>query len=395
MMLKTRRQAHQHDLCIGCGLCSLSSGVEMIQKGGRIVPSSIVENDVVEKSCPAKGYDLKNMGNELFGEVRYRYEIGYYRKIKLAHSSDAEILKNASSGGVMTQIALFMLSAKIVDGVISNRFVYAKDTVRTETYIATCLEDLVCGQGSKYCPTSTLAVLSKLDKDKKYLLIGTPCQIAGFRKFSSFHTEYKDIIPYTIANFCGGYRDFRELDYFVKEIAHIHTVTKFRHRGGGQPGSMLIEGENGECFKYPYPDYAKISHVVKNERCTLCMDATGELADFSCGDAWLKKMDKLNPWSIIVARSSAAESILKKMQEHGELIFREDVSEDDLIYSQKSNITSKKYRQYNRIKARNLLLLLSPIWHDEFPIRQGSVIGEFRIIIAKKKTNIINWLKRL
>ena len=73
------------------------------------------------------------------------------------------------------------------------------------------------------------------------------------------------------------------------------------------------------------------------------------------------------------------------MQEHGELIFREDVAEDDLIYSQKSNISSKKYRQYNRIKARNLLLLLSPIWHDEFPIRQGSVIGEIRIILAKKR----------
>lgn len=394
MILKQRKQAHRHGLCIGCGLCSLSAGVEMITKGGRIVPSKMVDNDVVEESCPAKGYDFKTMGNNLFGNVKYRYEIGYYRRIRLAHSNNADILKKASSGGVMTQIACFMLSKKIVDGVISSRFVYAGDTVRTKTYIASSLEDLFLGQGSKYCPTSTLTILSELDKEKKYLLIGTPCQIAAFRKYSIFHMEYKDIIPYTIANFCGGYRDFRELDYFVKEVAHIHTVMSFRHRGGGQPGSMLIEGNKGECFKYPYPDYAKLSHVVKNGRCTLCMDATGELADFSCGDAWLKKKDNVNPWSIIVARSSAAESILSRMQESGELVFREDVAEEDLIYSQKSNITSKKYRQYNRIKARNMLGLWSPQWNDGFPIKQGTITSEFRIILAKKKTDIINWLKR-
>lgn len=164
----------------------------------------------------------------------------------------------------------------------------------------------------------------------------------------------------------------------------------FRHRGGGQPGSMLIEGGEGEVFKYPYPDYAKISYVVKNERCTLCVDATGELADFSCGDAWLKNRDTSKPWSIIVARSKNAEVILEEMEKSKKLIFKGDISEEDLIYSQKSNITSKKYRQYNRIKLRDLLLMYSPDWRGNFPIKHGSLLGEFKIFIAKMKTSLIN-----
>lgn len=390
MILKSRIQINKHNLCLGCGLCSLADGVFMVQKEGKIVPSTIVEDKIIEASCPAKGYDMMTLGHGLFGSVKYKYEIGYYRRLRLAHSSNQDILKNASSGGVMTQIAHFLLATNQIDGVISCKFVYDGNLVRTETFVASSFDDLILGQGSKYCPTSSLSILSKLDRSKRYLLIGTPCQIAGFRQYSNMHVEFKDIIPYTIANFCGGYRDFKELDFFVKDVAHIKEVKFFRHRGGGQPGSMMIEGLGGECFKYPYPDYARISRVIKNERCTLCMDATGELADFSCGDAWLKNRDASTPWSIIVARSLDAESILAKMEENGDLIFRDDISENDLIDSQRLNITSKKYRQYNRLKVRNLLCMYSPFWNDPFPVREGSAINELRIMLAKIKSRIIN-----
>lgn len=385
MILSSRKLANTHNMCLGCGLCSIAAGVEMNYKDGRYVPSYVVENAKIESSCPAKGYDMKKLGNKLFGDTNYRYEIGYYRRLRLAHSNDQNILKNASSGGVMTQIALYLLDSKMVDGVISNRFTYKNNLVRTETFIASSIDELTTGQGSKYCPTSTLSILPKLEKGKKYLLIGTPCQIAGFRMYANKDTGIKEQIPFTIANFCGGYRDFRELDYFVRDVAHIKDVDIFRHRGGGQPGSMRIIGKNGEVFEYPYPKYARLSPYIKNERCTLCMDATGELADFSCGDAWLEKIDTTAPWSIIVVRSETAENILGQIEKQGLMAFRDDVTEDELIYSQKSNITSKKYRQYKRLIVRKLLLLRNPLWNDKFSIRTGSFFGELKIIVSKAK----------
>ena len=337
MRINTIKQAINQRLCIGCGLCGLKEGVEIEYSNGILLPNKVPLDAMIERSCPAKGYDLKQLAYDLFGEVNYRHEIGYYRTIKLAHTSDQSLKEKAASGGVMSQIAMVVLNKHLVDGVITNRFIYEKGNVRTETYIAKTKDEIIAGQGSKYCPTSTLSILNELEQNKKYLLIGTPCQIAGFRLYAKYNEQIKDQVLFTIANFCGGYRDFRELDFFVHDVAHISEVNYFQHRGGGQPGSMRIEGKSGEVFQYPYPKYAKISPFVKNERCTLCMDAMGELADFSCGDAWLENRDESTPWSIIIARSENAEKFLQEIVLEGSLVEGESITpEQEKILHQKS-----------------------------------------------------------
>lgn len=390
MRIKTIKQAINKRLCIGCGLCELKDGVKMEYSKGILLPNRNPHDFIVENSCPAKGYNLKKLASELFGEVDFRYEIGYYRTIKIAHTSDKLLMEKAASGGVMAQISLALLNKKLIDGVISNKFIVEKGNVRTETFIAKTKDEIIAGQGSKYCPTSTLSILKELEPNKKYLLIGTPCQIAGFRLYASYNKQVKDQILFTIANFCGGYRDFREIDFFVHDVAHISDVIFFRHRGGGQPGCMRIDGNNGEIFQYPYPKYARISPFVKNERCSLCMDATGELADFSCGDAWLENRDKSTPWSIIIARSEPAERILQEIVSEGLMVEGESITPEQVIESQNSNITSKKYRQYKRIKVRDALLMFSPLWECDFPVVKGSYWGEIKIMLSKFKSQLLN-----
>ncbi len=393
MRLKTIEQTIKHRLCLGCGLCAIGDDVKMEYSGGCYIPNKDPQDKDIEASCPAKGYDLKRVGEALFGNVNHHHELGYYRDITICHTTDNFLMKNAASGGVMGQIACSLLEKHLVDGIITNRFVYSGNIVRTETYIAQTKEDVILGQGSKYCPTSTLSVLKLLDPNKKYLLIGTPCQIAGFRLYSQRNKQVKQQIPYPIANFCGGYRDFRELDFFVSKIDNLHSVVFFRHRGGGQPGSMKIEGEKGELFQYPYPEYAKLSPFVKNERCTLCMDATGELADFSCGDAWLEHKDQTHPWSIVISRSYFASEFLKELIKEGIIEKGDPIDYNQVVESQKSNITSKKYRQFKRIVVRNKLLLPSPNWYDYYPVKKGSYLSELKIILSKQITKWKNKFK--
>lgn len=390
MKLKTIKQVIAHNQCIGCGLCTLDNGNCMIESAGMLRPDVITNNPIIEASCPSKGYDLKSFGKDLFGEVAYRPELGYYRSIHMAHTNRESFLENASSGGLMTEIALFLLSKGLVDGVITTRFAIVDNKVRTEVFIAKDSESLIKGQGSKYCPTSTLSIIKQLEPQKRYLLIGTPCQIAGFRLYSRHIESAKRQIPYTIANFCGGYRDYRELDYFVNDVAHVKNVKFFRHRGGGQPGSMKIIGKKGEQFQYPYPDYAKLSNYVKNERCTLCMDATGELADFSCGDAWLEDRDKSAPWSIIIARSEFASGLIQELVGKKLITEGDEIDADKVIESQYSNITSKKYRQYKRIRVRDFMLLPSPFWYDNYTVKGGNYLNEFRIMMSKIKAKWLN-----
>lgn len=153
---------------------------------------------------------------------------------------------------------------------------------------------------------------------------------------------------------------------------------------------MRIEGNGGELFQYPYPQYASLSHFVKNERCTLCMDATGELADFSCGDAWLEDRDKTSPWSIVIGRSKFAEEYLQKLSDKNLINCSNNITEDQVILSQKLNITSKKYRQFKRVRVRHLLLMFSPNWYDNYDKEKGSYFNEIKIVISKAKSKILN-----
>lgn len=389
MKLRTAQDSLKSGLCIGCGLCKyLDSSIEMTERNGLMMPNRIPTNKAINDICPSIGYDLVKEANIIFGEKRKLFEIGTYRNIYLAHSNSKELLDNASSGGIMTSIACYMLEKGIVDGVICNKFEIINNHVRTATFIAHDKNDLLMSQGSKYAPTTTLSILGKikLTPQNRYLLIGTPCQIAGFRLASKFDKQLSSQIVLCIANFCGGYRDFREIDFFVRKIAGFQTVSFFRHRGGGQPGSMLIINDEEKYFNYPYPEYAKLSPFVKNERCTLCMDATGELADISCGDAWLDKTKSSSyPWSIVISRSEKGEIFLQEMESANFITINNEIASDEVVKSQRYNIKSKKYRQYKRIRVRDLLLLKSPNWYDHFDVKDGSYLEELRIMLSKLK----------
>ena len=62
-----------------------------------------------------------------------------------------------------------------------------------------------------------------------------------------------------------------------------------------------ILSDDGRIHTHAYPEYVRATGVMKNFRCKTCIDATAELADFSFGDAWLKRfIGTKKPWSIYI-----------------------------------------------------------------------------------------------
>lgn len=375
------------NLCLGCGLCHMiNDNVKIIEHEGSLHSNY---TEVVSGSrkgninvCPGAGYNIDELGRIIHNAPHYEYELGYYTSLLLAHSTDAEILARASSGGAITAIALYMLESGKADGVICTKYVYPDGKPRSSTYVARTKVELIEAQGSKYCPTSTLSILPELIEGERYVLIGTPCQIAGWRKYAKcFKASFEIVL--TISNFCGGYRDYREIDYFVNEVAGFNAVSHFQHRGDGVPGRMRIVDEKGNEWSYPYPDYAKLSYIQKNKRCTYCIDATGELADISCGDAWLSRVKALNQvWSSVISRNQIGEAIISEMRS-AKLIETGEISKQEVILSQKLNITSKKYRQFKRLRLMHMLFKRVPNWHGCVIDVGGSYINECRILISK------------
>jgi coenzyme F420 hydrogenase subunit beta len=289
-------------LCMGCGVCTALNGKpSLIEKNGINQPDFLDLDKsgkfTPEYCCPAVKPDLNELSKYKFEKSlsSNNLDIGIYNKIYLASSNNKEILQKSSSGGVITEIALYLLENKLVDGVICQIMEYSTSGPRPKSVIARNKKDLIKAQGSKYCPTNIEHALFEAisNSSKSYCLIGLPCQINAVLKAEKSGLIKKGLIKYTIGNFCGGFKDYRELDdLIVRNGKEISNIKHFQFRGDGQPGFLQISDGKTNDIKIKYPQYGAGSYVNKFDRCTLCIDATALLADFACGDAWLDEKSK-------------------------------------------------------------------------------------------------------
>ncbi len=381
-------------LCISCGACVAFGCEESVfmsedENTGMYLPTlrrSINTWGTGKEFsvCPGKGYPIEGMGKHLFpNALNSNVDLGQWDSAFVSRSLNDSILENASSGGVMTAIAEYLLNENIVQGVVVTKMQYSCNGPRPESFIATNLDELKEAQGSKYCPVPLFGDVSQLESfPGKLLLIGTPCQIAALRLAQRNDSRLVDKIPFTIGNFCGGYRDFRETDKIISRAGmNKNEVDFFRYRGGGQPGTMVIRSGLKQK-KLDYPGYARMTGVIKHRRCRLCVDATAELADFSCGDAWIPEyLNSSGSWSIVMARSPLAKNILMSMKEHGRIELR-DVSEEDIKLSQKGNLTSKKNRQACRIGLYRLLGMKAPEFDGGYYHKCEGFLFEVKVHIS-------------
>jgi coenzyme F420 hydrogenase subunit beta len=379
------------NLCVGCGLCACAGyTMDFNKKRGQYIPnlkSMNIDKKLAWQMCPGKGYDIVNEGSKLFPNQQYSLELGFYNSIRAVHSNSEEVLKNASSGGIMTELALYLLEEKLVDAIVSTNFYYTKQGPRTQTKLVKTKIDMLNSQGSKYIPVNMDKLILELkDFNGTVAFIGTPCQVSGIRYLQQSDESVNRKIRYVIANFCGGFKDYRNVNGIIKKYKLSKSkISYFRFRGGGQPGSMAIRETSGKELKLPYPDYMTETGYQKHKRCKLCVDATGELADFSCGDLWLTDFLKDEfPWSVVICRNKESEKIIQ------DLITKEKISckelmESQVIQSQKTNITSKKYRLFSKLKMYKMLFVKVPYIPTGLSKDNPNVMREFKVLLYQKQ----------
>jgi len=391
-MIKTINDVVRSGLCISCGACARndSNEIEMVESSltGMYEPKMKglkITDDLAFEVCPGKGYDIKKIASAKFPVGnKVNDEIGSYIQIGAGYSLDPNIAENASSGGLMTAIAHHLLEDGIVDGVVVTEMISGDKKnlgPRPNTYIAKDLSSLILAQGSKYCPVPALDIQDEAESfDGKLAFIGTPCQIAGIELLKGKGVDWTKKVVFTIANFCGGFRDLRETDTIIRRAGfNPSDVDEFKYRGNGQPGRMLIASDSLRK-EVAYPDYVRSTGYIKHKRCRYCIDATGELADISLGDAWIDKfLSTGRPWSLFVARSKSAVNLLSSMEskvEYG------DISLDELILSQLGNISSKKYRNSSRNTLAKILQINVPSFDVEIKNDKNNIFLELKILVS-------------
>jgi coenzyme F420 hydrogenase subunit beta len=346
----------RNGLCVGCGVCAYFDAIGKMRyctRAAQNFPVRSVETskyNVAFAACPGKGYNILKDSARLHDAVQYDVELGRLYNQYVAYSNDKEVLANASSGGIMSQMAIFLLERSIVDRVLVTKFTYTAEP-RATSILARSKADILSSQGSKYCPVDLSVALREIkDNNWKVAIIGTPCQIAGIRTLQQHDQSFNDKVVITLGTFCGGLKNYRNISLLAQRKGlDPGNITFFRFRGNGQPGSMLIEDNSGGRIEIPYPQYVGLNGISKHLRCHLCVDATAELADVACGDAWHRKLEKsAHPWSIVITRNKQADELVRTMMK-AQVITAEPISTDDIKIAQRENLQSKKVRQKSRI----------------------------------------------
>ena len=336
-------------VCTGCSACTEvcsfpdDSGITPIQliinKNGLNVPR--INNDTCTecmmcyKACPTED---KIFNNDVTFD-NYKEKIG---DCYFGYSLDVEHRYEASTAGITTEIAAYMLDSSQVDGVISS---YQNDDNGIVTEIFTSGSEIKKTRGSIYRQVSVLNGLAeKIESGghKKLLFIGLSCHISGLKTLHQTNRYLKKNVDFiTISIFCKQTKT-EEFSNAERSILGARPNQKINYRGKGWPGITRVE--EGQSLPFSNIKFGLMwgSFTFTPDYCFSCNDPLGLEADISVGDAWLKKYydDKIGS-SLLVANTLVGKEIIRKMEKAGKVHLEKEIVDNVLLSQSTSHIVFK------------------------------------------------------
>lgn len=309
-------------LCTGCGTCVAICPQEArrmvkVDSKGSYYPQldgSCDNCGLCLGVCPGHSVDFKILNLDIFGIEPEDVLIGNYQGCYLGHAINDNLRFNAASGGVVTALLLFALEKGIIDGALVTKMSQEKP-LDPEPFIARTKEEIISACKSKYCPVPANIALKGILRDEgKFAVVGLPCHIHGLRKALLANEKLKEKVVLHLGIFCSHSDTFWQTDFLLKKFGlKRQDVTKIDYRGEGWPGMMSILLKNGRKISLPYSQATSLHGLwlYAPLRCTLCPDLTAELADVSCGDAWLPELlasEKMGK-SIVIPRTKIGKTL--------------------------------------------------------------------------------------
>lgn len=315
-------------LCLGCGFCQAigTSGNIFMRLGedGFYHPEVINNNvdKIIEKVCPSHNVLVKE---KCFGKSRLW---GSILKLYSGFSVDAGIRSKATSGGVISQIAIELLEDKKsgVDAilhVVGDKNDYKKNKLK----ISRTREELLNKSSSRYAPAIVFAdIINILNSSKEnYAFIGKPCDITGLDNFLNQFREYDNRFKYKISIVCAGIPSFNATEELISSFSPRFPVNNLEYRGLGWPGNFVFSDANGEQFERSYAEsWGQVLGKHIHLRCKLCPDGIGLVADIAVGDAWETRdgypdFEEREGRSLIFVRSPKALSLVTELERRNRL----------------------------------------------------------------------------
>lgn len=198
-------------------------------------------------------------------------------------SNDMENRKSSSSGGVAYEISKAALEMEY--SIICVRYNVQKGIA--EHYIADNLDDLKQSRGSKYIQSYTVEALTKINRHRKYVFIGTPCQAASMRLFvEKFGISDNFII---VDFFCHGVPSYKLWKKYLEEhsgdLGCIKDIS-WRNKNKGWHSGYCITIKGDKSVYQSYRSHDDFYAFFLGDACLgkACYDNCRFKYDKSCAD---------------------------------------------------------------------------------------------------------------
>lgn len=288
----------KHDICTGCGVCEgacPSHAISMQVKNGNfrpVVNAALCKNSKgchrCYDSCPGVGVDLQDLASRTFVDKDIQKDkfVGLFLKCFTGHSNEYDIRYHCASGGMVSQFIIWLLEHGKIDGAIVTAF-DKNAPLMVRSYIATTREEVLSAKSSKYAPVTLNHAIQDIKNAKgtRYIIVGVPCHIEGFRKYEQMDRKFKEKILGYFAIYCSSGRSFYLTEHVFRERnIDKKKITYFAYRDNGCLGNMVVKVDD-ISYEERFQDYYQpLRSFFVPRRCTMCIDHYGELGDVSFGD---------------------------------------------------------------------------------------------------------------
>ncbi len=320
-----KQQEYIKNYCAGCGLCEAANG-KKLESDKRGFPTVVLsDNEDVsfyQEVCPVFYYQ-NECKDGIWGKVNTAI---------VTYSADEEIRFKAASGGALTELAIYLLEAGLVDGIVHTTY-----NVESPTETVSCISysaDAVRQRcGSRYSISVPLSdILHMVDKDKKYAFIGKPCDVMALRQYMNKHEEWQKVFYCLLSFFCAGEPSVDAQKALLNRMGlTLEECKEITYRGNGWPGYTTVKKSDGSECKLEY-NTAWGQYLGRDLRniCRFCLDGTGEAADIACADFWCLTEEGKPDFSehegrnIAISRTAIGEKILADALASGKLVLEQD-----------------------------------------------------------------------
>lgn len=320
-----KKSEYINHYCVGCGLCHSAYGKNLVLTDRGFPNSDVKPNEdtnIYERICPVFYYE-NECKHDVWGTVD---------KAIIGYSSNSSIRFKAATGGALTELCIYLLEEKIVDGIVHTSY-DPDDSSKTISCISSNKEEVIDRCGSRYSISVPLKdILQMVNNKKKYAFLGKPCDVMALRRFIDINKEYEKVFLYLLSFFCAGEPSVNAQEALLNRMGTtIKDCESITYRGNGWPGYTTISNKDGSTAKIEYK-VAWGSYLGRDLRniCRFCMDGTGDAADISCADFWYLDKAGFPDFSehdgrnIIIARTSKGQLLVDGAVENERLICEEE-----------------------------------------------------------------------